>query len=80
MENRTTGTCSPGRHDHDDAIVVIDFQQLLGFGLAIGSTCGFGSDRKSLEIKRLEMVDLTGANWNQVQGWLSRLDAVRRAA
>ena len=32
VENRTTGTCSPGRHDDDDAIVVINFQQLLGFG------------------------------------------------
>ena len=36
----------------DDAIVVKNFQQLLGFRLAIGSTYGFGSDRKSPKIKR----------------------------
>ena len=60
MENRTTGTRSLGRHDDDDAIVGIDFQQLLGFKIAAGSTRGSGADRKSRQIKRLEMVDQTG--------------------
>ena len=46
-------------HDDDDAIV-IDFQQLLGFRPAVDSIRGFVSDRKSLEIKSLEMVDQTG--------------------
>ena len=40
-ENWITDARSPSRHNDDDAIIVIDFQQLLGFGPAIGSTRGF---------------------------------------
>jgi hypothetical protein len=62
---------------NDDAIVVNDFQQLAGFRLAIGSTCGVGVDRKSLDIKRLEMVDQTGASWNRIVSWLRQIEALR---
>ena len=74
-ENRTSR--SPGCHDDDDAIVVIDFQQLLGFRPAVDSIRGFVSDRKSLEIKSLEMVDLTAASSNQILPWLRQLDELR---
>ena len=35
------------------------------------------SDRKSLEIKSLEMVDLTAASSNQILPWLRQLDELR---
>ncbi len=38
------------------------------------------SDRKSLEIKSLEMVDQTGTSWNRIASWLIRVDVLRRAA
>ncbi|PYQ84612.1 MAG: hypothetical protein DMG03_10795 [Acidobacteria bacterium] len=37
------------------------------------------SDRKSLEIKSLEMVDLTGASWNRLTVWLNSLDQLRQS-
>ena len=76
-ENRTTGTRSLRRHVDDDAIVVNDFQQLLGFRLAVGSTRRFGSDRNRRKIKRLQMVDQNIASWNQLLPWLRRVDTLR---
>jgi len=35
---------------------------------------------QSCGINKMEMVDQTSVSWNQVKEWLSRLDAVRRAA
>jgi hypothetical protein len=64
----------------DDGIVVKNFQQLLGFRLAISSHMKFASDRKSLEIKRLEMVDQTVASWNRIEAWLRHISGLREAA
>ncbi|HVD91534.1 MAG TPA: hypothetical protein VNC21_04610 [Vicinamibacterales bacterium] len=56
--------------------VRFDGTKLVGTGAALSvfNYLNPVSDEKK------ELVDLTGASWNQVHEWLSRLDAVRRAA
>jgi hypothetical protein len=46
---------------------------------ATRSTDGVGRFR-SFGIKDLEMVDQTGASWNQIAMWLRQLDSLRAAA
>jgi hypothetical protein len=43
-----------------------------------GSINGVGSDLQPLRINDLEMVDLTGASWNQLIGWLRNIQALQR--
>jgi hypothetical protein len=40
----------------------------------------WGGRFPSLEISNLEMVDQTGARWNQLVGWLHQVAALRGAA
>ena len=45
-----------------------------------GSTDGMGRRFQLFRISNLEMVDLTGASWNQIRSLLERIDALQRAA
>jgi len=66
--------------DDDDAIVVIDFQQLLGLQTGYRFDIWIGSDRKSLEIKRLELVAQIFPRWNPLTSWMRQIEDFQRAA